>query len=204
MTMSVDQAKNLEDHELVKLAKQAAGAPGSREAISALVLRYQRDVRWMIGRYFNDSATIDDIAQEVFCDAITGISRLKQDKHFKAWLLKITRNKTISHLRKVASRRKLQSKLETMFVENRQTDLLNTVSATEEHALVRKFLAECLSQLSPRNQSVIRKFYFDGDTSQQIANENQVKDNVVRAMLFRIRKLLRTCLNKKLATGEAT
>lgn len=196
--MSIDQTNlQLDDQELVHQAQM-----GSREAISELIVRHHVAVRWLIGRYFRDPATIDDLAQDVFCDAMTGIDKLENANNFRSWLLSLARNKSVSHLRKLISQKKRQSELELWLLQQTDTDSESEGYNALDSTVALEKLHECLVGLSPKHRSLISQFYFDGRSAIQIARDNLVKDTAVRAMLFRVRKALRKCVLKKLALSQ--
>lgn len=69
------------DAELV-----AAARAGSSPAFARLVQRHQQAVRAFLRRLCGDWALADDLAQEVFLTAWSGLGRLKTDGSVRAWL----------------------------------------------------------------------------------------------------------------------
>src|SRR5689334_8429796 len=82
-------------------AELVAGAlKGSQDAYRELVKRFERPVYSLIVRMVQDSATAEDLAQEVFVKAFRRLNTYDPQWKFSSWLFKIAHNTTIDHLRK--------------------------------------------------------------------------------------------------------
>jgi RNA polymerase sigma-70 factor, ECF subfamily len=73
---------------------------GERQALEALVKRYQKIVFAMLYQLAPDWHDIADLAQEVFIRVYRHISSLRNPKTFRAWLNQITINLFYDELRK--------------------------------------------------------------------------------------------------------
>lgn len=85
----------LDDRALVAQSQE-----GSREAFSALVMRYQERVLNLVFRGLGDHDAALDVSQEVFLKAYRGLTRFNGDSQFFTWLFRITMNETISARRR--------------------------------------------------------------------------------------------------------
>lgn len=72
---------------------------GSAEAFARLVARHQQALRAFLRRACRDWALADDLAQEAFLVAWTGIGQLEPDANVRAWLCGIGYNKCLTALR---------------------------------------------------------------------------------------------------------
>ena len=73
---------------------------GSQEAFRELVVRFERPVYALILRMVHDSATAEDLAQDVFVKAYRHLDAYDAQRKFASWLFKIAHNSTIDHLRR--------------------------------------------------------------------------------------------------------
>lgn len=85
----------LTDDELI-----AAYEAGDQSAFSTLLDRHLGSVYNFALRLTGRGEDADDIAQETFVKAWKNLSRFRKGASFKTWLLSITRNTAIDHLRK--------------------------------------------------------------------------------------------------------
>jgi RNA polymerase sigma factor (sigma-70 family) len=83
----------------------AAAQAGSTEAFSRLVERHQQAVRAFLRRACGDWAQADDLAQETFLAAWSGIGRLKAGASVRAWLCGIGYNKHLTAVRSAGRER---------------------------------------------------------------------------------------------------
>jgi len=162
---------------LVQQAKE-----GHEPAFEQLVRMYQGDVRGFLSRRIGNSPTVDDVAQEVFIAAIRNITQLKDNSSVRGWLLGITRNKLIDHLRKVS--------------RQKATGCEHISSPMEQDML--DSLKQCIANLKPKSQKLVNRFYFDNETAEQISNHSTISSSAVRMSLLRIRKSLAKCIRNRL------
>lgn len=87
----------LTDAELVALA-----LTGSQEAFRELVTRFERPVYSLVARMVHDSATAEDLAQEIFVKAFRRLDTYDPARKLSSWLFKIAHNTTIDFLRRGA------------------------------------------------------------------------------------------------------
>ncbi len=72
---------------------------GDRRAFNQLVRKYQKSVFYMALRYVNNDADASDIAQKAFVRAYKSMDGFRGDSMFKTWLLRITINLSLNHIR---------------------------------------------------------------------------------------------------------
>lgn len=92
----------LPDADLVAAARQ-----GSEAAFTALVARHQQGLRSFLRRLCRDHALAEDLAQDAFVAAWSGLSKLREPAHFKTWLFALAWRRAASQFRS-ASRRKVR------------------------------------------------------------------------------------------------
>ena len=89
---------NLEDRTLIDLSRG-----GDLDAFNELVARYQNAVYGVALKMVRNPATAEDLAQDTFISAFRNIARFRGG-NFRAWLLRIARNATYDHLRRMKRR----------------------------------------------------------------------------------------------------
>lgn len=73
---------------------------GDRAAFAVLVDRYWNPLRaWLAGLTNGDDHAAEDVAQEAFFKAWTGLPRLAADETFRVWLFRIARNEFVTRSR---------------------------------------------------------------------------------------------------------
>lgn len=92
LTTPVDPS---EDHALVTRARR-----GDREAFGALYARHARGVYSLILRMSGDPAVAEDVTQDAFVSAFTGLPRFRGDAPVAAWLKRMAANAWIDRVRR--------------------------------------------------------------------------------------------------------
>ena len=65
---------------------------GDQRAYGLLVLKYQRRIQRLIGRFVRDADMVEDIAQETFIRAYKALHQFRGDAQFYTWLYRIAVN----------------------------------------------------------------------------------------------------------------
>jgi RNA polymerase sigma-70 factor (ECF subfamily) len=87
--------------EVLNQAVNSAKA-GDGDAISYLYVRFSANVYGYARSIIRDEHEAEDVTQQVFAKLITAISKYEQrDVPFTAWILRITHNLAIDHLRRM-------------------------------------------------------------------------------------------------------
>ena len=158
--------------------------------LAAIVTEHQAEV-WRYLRYLGaNSVDADDLTQETFV-ALSRSSFCYQ-----------SRLETAAYLRTVARNQLLMLRR----LEGREVDTVQLTAAEEAWAdavgpgsmddfLVA--LADCLTTLEGRAQSVIDMFYRDGLGRAEIATALDMQPDGVKTLLRRTRQLLRKCIERK-------
>jgi RNA polymerase sigma-70 factor (ECF subfamily) len=179
----------IDDQELVNRA-----AAGSREAFGELVSRHHRLVRSMLWRVLGDQAEIDDVAQEVFMSALSGVAGFRQQSSFPTWLLSIARNKAISHLRSKRNRDNcVTNRLDQLVIQHQIASIAD--GKVESPAL--EALQRCLERLPSEHRQLIQAVYFEDRSPADVARESGQARNTVRMRLMRIRRALSGCIKRQ-------
>src|SRR5262245_53487379 len=89
-----------------KQASVTAAAPiedaiaGSEEALTELIVLYQKRVAGFVLGLTGERDAVDDLTQAIFLKVARSIGKLRQPERFEPWLFQIARNACLSHLRR--------------------------------------------------------------------------------------------------------
>ena len=127
------------------------------------------------------AADAEDIYQEVFLRYFRKRPRFDSEEHRKAWLLRVTLNRTRSHATSAWRR--------------------HTVPLEDRHSFPEpesQHLDDALSQLRPGDRSLLHLYYFEELSVREIAQLLDRRESTVRTQLTRARDRLKTIMK-----GEA-
>jgi RNA polymerase sigma-70 factor (ECF subfamily) len=159
---------------------------GEVYAFEHLVKRYQRRLHSFVLRAVRDDQAAADVVQESFISVYKTIDRIDTNKKFSIYLFSIARNNSISYLRA----KKKQVSLEDIVLIEEDESLYEKIAVGERQHVVRK----ALSLLEDKYRQVIRLYYFDDLSYEEIGKAMRLPINTVRTHLFRAKEMLRKLL----------
>ncbi|HYG76396.1 MAG TPA: RNA polymerase sigma factor [Planctomycetota bacterium] len=172
---------------------------GDTDAFAELVTTYEETVRSFTAIWSPSRDEADDIAQEVFLAAFRGIHTFEPGKDLKTWLLGISRNLTRNAWRRVSrtsgrhSRTDVHEILERQavaFFQKRECNMGQREDA----------LRQCMETLPANTKNIFTRYFVDEVSSSELASTLNTTENTVRATLSRIRRALRSCIERRIAT----
>lgn len=171
-------------------------ATGNQQAFAMLVDKYSARTYAHVLTYIKNAPLSEEITQDIFLQLWKHRTELPAIGNFQGYLHIITRNRTISELRK-----KLDI-LSDADVSDAEEDLLNPVQQLEYRQLS-DILLRGIDLLPPRRKQVFRMSRFEGMSYEMIAAElgiskGTVNDHMVEALLF-----LRSYLRSQMGTVVA-
>ena len=177
-------AAAVSDETLIQRVRQRDAA-----ALQCLYERHGSAV-YALARYIlRESAVAEELTQEIFLTVWNKADQYQeQQARFRTWLLSITRNRAIDHLRQ--RRRRIPSDLsldDAAIAEERApiTDAIDT--QRELHLLLRHLPVE--------QRQVIELCYFDGYTHEEISAKLKVPLGTVKSRILLGLKKLRDMMN---------
>jgi RNA polymerase sigma-70 factor, ECF subfamily len=182
------------DDELVKSV-----LAGDEIAFELIFERYRRLVVYLVGRFFNQRETIEDITQQVFTKSYFSLKdfRGEHEKSLQSWLSRLTVNVCYDELRKK------QRKPENLFSDLSDDDfdyvenLAERNSSSDEKLFVNKDLTEkLLSGLEVEDRLAITLYYAEEHSVSEVAVKLGWSESKLKTRLFRARNYLKTVLNK--------
>jgi RNA polymerase sigma-70 factor, ECF subfamily len=177
---------------------------GDRGAFSKLVSRHERRVRAYVGGFLRDPAVVDDMAQEVFVAAYRGLASYDNTSAFSTWLIGIARHRVLRELRTRSTREAAHKQpLELMLAKGWIAAMESHESLLDRERDLRA-LEECLGLLAGGAADLVSAHYLEGKTTAEIARRSGRREAGLRMALLRIRRLLRRCVEQRLAGAGAT
>lgn len=168
---------------------------GDTSAYSTVISETEVKVRVILAAMLHTSASIDDVAQEVYLTAYRKLTHYEPGTDFIAWIKTITRNMALNERRRWAREQALKNRFQVT-VEEKLQEHQNKVTEQISGKLTTR-LAECLEKLNDPFKSIIKDFYYKNLSSKELAERLGKTDGAIRLMLWRSRSSLASCLNKK-------
>ena len=152
---------------------------------------YGANIGRMIGlchRYVNDLALAEDLAHEAFLKAMERADTYRTTGNFQAWLMRITVNHAIQHLR--------QSMDMVPFVDEETPDVSTEEPSIWEMDFTQEELLEAVQQLPVPQRTVFNLYAIDGQSHAYIADLLNISIASSKETLYRARKRLRQLLSQ--------
>ena len=187
----------LSDEELVSLARQRDEA-----AVRTITTRYNRRLFRIARSILRNDAEAEDVVQETYVRAFTGLDMFRGDAAFGTWITRIAMNEALGRLRK----RRATVNWET-FVETRpQAQIIdfpvsaasNDPEKTMAQGEIRVVLEKAIDELPDSFRAVFVARIVEAMTVEETADLFGLKPETVKTRLHRARTLLRDALDKQL------
>lgn len=166
---------------------------GDQGAYEELVRRHQGRVYAVAYRVTGNREDALDVAQEALLKAYRRIDAWKPTGGFVPWLLRLTTNQAIDHLRRKKRRR--QSRLDEAFLPETEGAPVEPAAMDTERAVrareIDERVREALHVLSPTQRTVFVLRHYEGLPLAEIADELGCTVGSVKVHLFRALKKLR-------------
>lgn len=163
----------------------------SREFVTEIT-DCQRRLQAFIRTLVYDPATIEEVLQETNLALWEQAARFEPGTSFMAWACRVAWFKVLDH-RRAARRRPWEFSSEVL--ESIATEAIEDLEMLEQQE---RALAACVASLSERHRQVLQMHYFGSVPLEQIGATIDRKANAVAQLLFRIRKALRECIERRL------
>jgi RNA polymerase sigma-70 factor (ECF subfamily) len=142
-------------------------------------------------RLTGNSATAEDIVNEVFFDVWRQAAGFEEKSQVSTWLLAITRNKAFSSIR-----RRSESQLDEEFASTIADPADDPEDSTDKKGRS-AILQHCLRQLSPAQREVIDLVYYHEKSVAEVSEIVDVPEKTVKTRMFYARKRLSELLATK-------
>lgn len=171
--------------ETPELVRRAGG--GDRQAMEALIGRYQVRIAKFVIAQTGDDAHYEDLCQAVFVKMVLGLARLRTADRFEPWLFQIARNACRDHLRGRTGLRRL-------FVHY-QPEHDAVAAADPPPAQDNEMsLEQGIARLPAEQQHLLRLSLEKKRSYEELAQLSQSTVSAVKSRLYRARENLRGLL----------
>ena len=176
------------DQELVRRVQA-----GDQTAFNLLVLKYQHRVLKLVGRFVNDAAEAEDVAQEAFLKAYRALASFRGDSAFYTWLYRIAIN-TAKNALVSQRRRPVDFDLDLQDPDQyerhaklKEADTPEGVLLTDE---IRAVVEEAMEELPEDLRTAIVLRELEGLSYEEIAEAMDCPVGTVRSRIFRAREAI--------------
>ncbi|OGK12043.1 MAG: hypothetical protein A2W80_14630 [Candidatus Riflebacteria bacterium GWC2_50_8] len=166
---------------------------GNTQSFASLVEKYWGLVFSIVSRYIKNRETAEDICQEVFISAFSGLASYRCEYRFSPWLAKIAVNKSLEHIRREKS---------AVFVDVDLDLFVSNLPSPEESIDQSQLFDECLAILSDDWQIMFILRHGLELSYLEIAQVFDVPVGTVKSLMFRIRKQLKDVFEKRAQREE--
>lgn len=163
-------------------------ARGDEDSFSRLIDNYKNYVFAIILNFIKDYNEVENVAQEVFYQIYVSLPKYNQN-NFKAWIGRITTNKSIDWMRKKRSKVKdesLDDFVDKVYVDQKVNPEMLLIEKCKQEELTM-----ALNSIPDIYRITLEKFYFKGKSYETIAKEEDVTVKTVASRLYRAKILLR-------------
>jgi RNA polymerase sigma-70 factor (ECF subfamily) len=175
------------------VALLSAHLSGDDSAFATLMVRYENRLRGMCWNYLHDSATVDDILQDTFCQVLERAATLRGDPDVSAWVHRIAVNLCIDELRRRSRRAALQAGggCEPALSEVADRDRASRPEEAFELDVTRRLVRAAILGLPERQRDVLILRDVCGHSEAETAAALGISTGSVQGILHRARDRFR-------------
>lgn len=164
------------------------------ETVQRLFLRHAGPLKGFILGLVPDLNAAEDVFQEVFLTATAKAAEFREGTDFAAWTRAIARFKALELYRSGGRTSPLDLKILEQLAEAAPAPV------PEDWSRRRAALDDCLQRVAPKSREIVDLRYTQGLLPPEIAQRIAWSVSAVHVALSRVRKALRECAERRLAT----
>lgn len=170
---------------------------GDVDAFTELVNRYQQRLLGLFRNYFRDTATIEDLAQDVFLRVFRVRERYKPQARFRTWLFQIAINVARNQKRTLARRRETRV---SSGLDSSQSSAPGLAPADKSELMPSRQFAklelqqqvrEAVQTLNDRQRMAVLLSKFEGMSYLEVGDVLGISEQAVKNLLLRARRKLK-------------
>lgn len=196
----------LDDHALVEQARR-----GSEDAVRVLVRRHNRLLFRLVRGFVRDDAEAEDIVQETYVRAFTGIAGFRGEAAFSTWLSRIAINEALGRRRK----RRTTVDLDILERADAKPDRNNVVmfpiapnspaepDAEAARQQIRSALERIVDTLPAAFRTVFILRDIEGLNTEDTALHLAIRPETVKTRLHRARRMIQDALRREFSAEFA-
>ncbi len=163
-----------------------------------LIEKYKKLVFGSSFRILRNTCDAEDICQEVFLEVFRSIHKLKSEDNLAAWLFKISKNKSISFLRKhnpakAQTSQDIYNETVQLRVSHNQAEQ-NTPDKNLENKEARQVLFHAIDGLPEKQKRVLLLHKFENYSQKEICDTLNLSQSSVESLIYRAKSNLRKSL----------
>lgn len=171
-----------------------AAQSGDRDAFRLLVLATERDLRITIAAHSGSRESADEALQHTYVAAFEKLAQYRPSRTFGAWLKAIARNYLVDRWRESRRFAALDGAVLDELVAVAAEDALESAETEREAEAQTRRLRACLERLPERSRKLLERRYQDGLSLDALAQRFHRTAKLLSVALFRVRQVLRRCL----------
>ncbi|MCW8804340.1 MAG: sigma-70 family RNA polymerase sigma factor [Ignavibacteriaceae bacterium] len=159
---------------------------GDKSAFQVLVKRHKEKVRNIIYITMNNSALVDDIAQDVFITVYRNLKHFRFESQFTTWLYRVTVNRCKDYLRKMNVRK--------IFFPIEEGSEISEYSTPVENNDISRIVMDAIAKLPVKLRMPLILKDIEGFSYQEISETLKCEMGTVKSRIFRGREKLKEIL----------
>lgn len=145
-----------------------------------------------------DHGAAEDIIQDAFLRAIDKAAQVEEPEKFESWLKTLTKNYTLSFLRKWSRQRdELLSDDVFLYKEFSMSGEALPVDKEVELTMMKEAIARYLDRLKPEYRQIVEMRWIHNLSYKEMADALQVTEGSIRQKLFRAREAIKNKLKEE-------
>lgn len=154
--------------------------------------KYYKKVFFIVLKMLKDEKLSEDITQEVFLDACTGIHKLKNIDIFNSWLIKIAINQT-----NLAIKKKIHFRNKNCIISNKSLINNDFFLVNFEKNIIKNEISNLINLLPETKKRIIILFYFNELSLNEISKIENIPLGTVKSRLHIAKKMLKNIILSK-------
>lgn len=171
---------------------------GNLDAFAVIVRLHERTIRaWLVSRC-PPGGDADEVAQKTFVQAFKRIDDYEIGTDFRAWLFTIARYQLMAECTRLQRLADYQSRYAPLAL-SRELERRATSSSQAQDQLL-GFLRSCLKEMGEKPQQLLNWRYTEELPLAEIAELTNRSVGAIKKHLFKLRKSLHDCIQRKQAS----
>jgi RNA polymerase sigma-70 factor (ECF subfamily) len=168
---------------------------GDTSAFAILVDRYKDLVFTLAYKMLKNREEAEEIAQDTFIKIYKSAGKFKGDSKFSTWVYKVTYNTCLDYLKKK------KRGINITYIEDfdlQQLKTLDKISNAIDEKEKNQLIHDCLNVLPSEEAFLLTLFYFEQQSTDEIAKVMDTNANNIKIKLYRTRKKMALLLRQKM------
>jgi RNA polymerase sigma factor (sigma-70 family) len=181
------------DRTLRNAEGSESGPPKDREAwFEEIMDEYGERLTKLAYNYVKDWRLAEDIVQDVFITCYTYYEKLDQIVSFKAWIYRITINRSKDTLKSTSFKKVFaHSKLFKLFASKELSPEMAVVKQCEK-----EFISHCVLALPVKYREIIILYYYEELPIERISEILKMNENTIKTRLMRAREKIKKMMER--------